>query len=238
MPYIPIEGLSADITLFMKVIMPSAAFSEVDETLTDILQTRNTSLLSFGIIAALYFASNGVYSLMGTFNRYSKQSFWKMRLIAIALTFALGILLVTGLCLFILAQLGMELLIYTTPINDNLLYYCIVILQWVIMFILILGATTLLYRHGDTRSEKWRYIFPGAILASLLSVATSIGYAFFVENYGNYNKLYGSLGALIITMLWLYFNAMVLIIGHDFNRSLVHTRLTLLNKEALNPEDL
>jgi membrane protein len=233
LPYIPVEGLGADIMIFMKVIMPAAAFTEINETLQDILANPNSGLLSFGIIASLYFGSNGIYSLTQTFNKNTPHSFWKEKLRAISLTITLGVLLITGLCLFIVAQFAVEMLIYDTSINDNLLYYVVILLQWIILFVLILGGITILYRHGDISSEKWRYIFPGAILASLLSVVTSIVYAYYVESYGNYNRLYGSLGAIIITMLWIYFNSMVLIIGHDFNRSLIHTRLSMMSKEKL-----
>jgi membrane protein len=144
------------------------------------------------------------------------------------------LLLIAGLCLFLLAQFAVEMLIYDTPINDQILYYVVVFIQWLIMFVLILGGITILYRHGDISSERWRYIFPGSLLASLLSVITSFGYAYYVETYSHYNRLYGSLGAIIITMLWIYFNSMVLIIGHDFNRSLVHTRLSMMTKETLD----
>jgi membrane protein len=150
----------------------------------------------------------------------------------------LGVLLIAGLCLFLVAQFGVEMLIYDTPINDQLLYYAVQVLQWIIMFVLILGGITILYRHGDISSERWRYIFPGSLLAALLSVITSFGYAYYVEAYSHYNKLYGSLGAIIITMLWIYFNSMVLIIGHDFNRSLIHTRLSMMSKENLDSTDL
>ncbi|MGZ5304480.1 MAG: YihY/virulence factor BrkB family protein, partial [Bacteroidia bacterium] len=231
LPYIPIDNLHQQIMFFLKSMMPVSAYEIVDTTITDILAEPRGGLLSFGLLAALWFASNGIFSLMETFNKRDNRSFWKKRAIAIGLTFALGILLITVISLFLLTEFSIELLIYYTPINHSLLAILLMIIRWALLFFLLFGACVILYRLGDRRSEKWRYTFPGAVLASILAVATSGLYAFYVESFGNYNRLYGSLGAMIITMLWLYFNAMVLIVGHEFNLALGHTKLAVQRKE-------
>lgn len=231
LPYIPIEDLHQQIMVFLKSLMPVSAYQIVDTTITDILAKPRSGLLSFGLLAALWFASNGIFSLMETFNKRDRRSFWKKRSIAIGLTFALGILLVTIISLFLLTEFSIELLIYYTPIDHDVLAVSLMIVRWLLLFLLLFGACVILYRLGDIRSQKWRYTFPGAVLASILAVATSGLYAFYVESFGNYNRLYGSLGAMIITMLWLYFNAMTLIIGHEFNRALGHAKLAVQRKE-------
>lgn len=229
LPYIPIEDLSHHIMSFMRTVLPRSSFEIIDETLQDILNTPRSGLLSIGLITAIYFASNGIFALMETYNKRDKRSFWKKRLLAIGLTFLMGILVITIISLFIVTEYSVELLIYYTPINDQVLYYALLVIRWLMLFFLAFAATTILYRHADSRVESWNHIFPGAFLATLLTVVTSIAYAFYINNWGNYNRFYGSLGAIIITMLWLYFNAMVLIIGHEFNRSLVHARLAVMN---------
>ncbi|RYD71875.1 MAG: YihY/virulence factor BrkB family protein, partial [Sphingobacteriales bacterium] len=222
LPYIPIDNLHQQIMFFLKSLMPASAYETVDTTVTDILAEPRGGLLSFGLLGALWFASNGIFSLMQTFNKRDKRQFWKKRVIAIGLTFALGILLVTIISLFLLTEFSIELLIYYTTISHKLLALLLMGIRWFLLFVLLVGASVILYRLGDRRSEKWRYTFPGAILASILTVITSGLYAFYVDSFANYNRLYGSLGAMIITMLWLYFNSMVLIIGHEFNRALGH----------------
>jgi membrane protein len=229
LPYIPIEDLSQQIMSFMRTVMPKSSFEIIDETLQDILSTPRSGLLSIGLVSAIYFASNGIFALIETYNKRDKRSFWKKRLLAIGLTFLMGILIITIISLFIVTEYSVELLIYYTPLNDQVLYYALILVRWLMLFFLMFSATTILYRHADSRAERWRHIFPGAFLATLLTVITSVLYAFYLNNWGNYNRFYGSLGAIIITMLWLYFNAMVLIIGHEFNRSLVHARIAVLN---------
>ncbi len=230
LPYIPIEDLHDQVMIFLESLMPDSAYQTVNTTVSDILSRPRGGLLSFGLLAALWFASNGIYSLMEAFNSRDKRSFWKKRIVAIGLTFALGILLVTVISLFLLTEFSIELLIYYTSINHTLLAFLLMFMRWLLLGLLLFGACVILYRLGDRRSEKWRYTFPGAVLASILTVLTSILYAYYVESFANYNRLYGSLGAMIITMLWLYFNAMVLIIGHEFNRALGHAKLAVQRK--------
>jgi membrane protein len=232
LPYIPLQGLHKEILQFLQAIMPASAFSTIDEALRDIMATHSTKLLSVGIIAALYFASNGVYSLMQTFDKTDNRSYWKQKLISVALTLILGILLLTGLSLFLLTQFLIEMLTVTTSINANFYYYLLLIVQWIMVFILLFGATAILYHNGDSRVTKTEQILPGSVLTSVLVVLTSIAYSYYVNTWANYNKLYGSLGAMIITMLWLYFNAIVIIIGHEFNRSLLHAKLSMIRNPA------
>lgn len=229
LPYIPIEDLSTQIMSFMRSVMPKSSFEIIDETLQDILNTPRSGLLSVGLISAIYFASNGIFALIETYNKRDKRSFWKKRLLAIGLTLLMGILIVTIISLFIVTEYAVELLIYYAPINDQVLYYALLVVRWSMLFFLVFSATTIIYRHADARAESWRHIFPGASLATLLTVITSVAYGFYLNNWGNYNRFYGSLGAIIITMLWLQFNSMVLIIGHEFNRSLVHARIAVMN---------
>jgi membrane protein len=236
LPYIPVQGLHKEILVFLQVIMPTTAFTTIDDVLNDIMATHSSRLLSVGIIAALYFASNGVYSLMQTFDKTSKRTYWQQKYIAIILTLVLGILLIVGLSLFLFSRYALELLTYATSLNADIYYYVLVIGQWLMVFILLFGAIAILYHHGDSRVTGTKQIIPGSILAAILVVLTSILYSYYVNKWANYSKLYGSLGAMIITMLWLYFNSMVMIIGHEFNRSILHARLAMVRKKPeLNP---
>jgi membrane protein len=238
LPYIPVEGLHKEILLFLSAIMPTSAFTTIDDVLKDIMATHSTRLLSVGIIAALYFASNGVYSLMQTFDKTDRRSYWIQKLISIALTLVLGILLITGLSVFLFSSYALEMLTYATKLDSNIYYYVLLITQWLMCFILLFGATTILYHHGDSRVTTAKQVIPGAILTSISVVFISIAYSYYVNKWANYSKLYGSLGAMIITMLWLYFNAMVIIIGHEFNRSLLHAKLAMVReKPELNQNE-
>lgn len=232
-PYVPIEDLHREVYTFLRTLMPSAAFQTIEGILNDVLSTRSGSLFSVGLIAAIYFASNGVFALMTALYKDNPTPFWRLKLSSIGLTVLLGILLIGSMSLFLLTQLLIQFFGYATHLNTDWLYYVVIIAQWAITFLLIVGAITIIYRQSDPRTERWRHIMPGAAMAGILMLVTSVAYSYYVGRWANYSKLYGSLGALIITMLWLYFNSMVIIIGHDFNRSLVNARVVAQSQKRM-----
>lgn len=223
LPFFPMQDVKEEIMLVLSSLLPYNAFETIDETLQDVLTNPRGNLLSIGLVAALYFASNGVFSLMETFNKYDRRSFFKKRAIAMVLTLGLGAIFLVDLTLLLLGQLTLKLVLNYLHIGDTFIYYSGVGAQWFMMFILIFAAYTMLYYFSEYKKERWSYIFPGAFVATIFTLLTSVGYGFYVETWSNYNMFYGSLGTLIITMLWLYFNSIMIIAGHDFNRSLKHT---------------
>ena len=222
LPYVPVPKLADEIVDFMQEIMPSSAFDTIDETLRDVLQTRRGGLLSIGLIAAIYFASNGVFSLMSVLNSHMKRSYWRQKLISFWITLWLGGIIIIGVSLIVGLQFSENFITKATTLERALVADILSILQWILLGVLVCASNLIMYRHGDERSERWRYVLPGAIMATFLTAITSYGYTYYVGHFAHYNKLYGSLGAMIITMLWLNFNAMGIIIGHDFNRALIN----------------
>ncbi len=232
LPLIPVKGLHREILTFLQAIMPISAFTTVEENLSEIMGTPSTKLLSISIIVALYFASTGVYSLMQAFHKADKRSYWKQKLVSIYLTLMLGGGLIVGMALFILAKYLLTILAGSEGSHSHLYYNVVLIGQWIMLFILLFAATAVTYRFGDIRVEKMNEVLAGAVLTSVLVVLTSIAYSYYVGKWANYSKLYGSLGTMIITMLWLYFNSMVIIVGHEYNRSLVHARMIIKRNKA------
>ena len=232
LPIIPIHDLNKEIYIFLKAIMPISAFTSIQDNLDEIMHMKSAKLLSIGIIVALYFASNGVYSLMQAFHKADKRSYLSQKLVSIYLTLMLGGVLIAGMTLFLGTKYLLELV--TTSADKHTVLYSnsLIIGQWVMLFILLFGATALTYRFGDSRVEHTKEVLSGAVLTSILVVLTSIAYSYYVGKWANYSKLYGSLGTMIITMLWLYFNSMVIIVGHEYNRSLVHARMIIKRNKA------
>jgi len=222
-PYLPIPDAEEYIMHFFQTMMPENAYFTINETLQDIIGTKRGSLLSIGFITALYFASSSVSVLIDIFNEDVRISFIKGKLRAIIMTLLLGALFILYLVLLVLGQATIEFILEFLHIYDNFIATILILVQWIFMFALIFVSYIIMYYFGEFKKHKLKYIIPGAILATLLTTLTSLGYAFYVNNFGNYNKLYGSLGALVITMLWLNYNAMIVIICHEFNNSLRST---------------
>lgn len=224
LPYIPIHGLADELNKLMKDVLPKGSYIALADTINDILYNPRYGLLSVGLLATLYFASNGINSMMASFNSRDNRSFLQLRFIALSLTVILGLLILIAIFLLIFGQKTIEFVITHTAIADSLGTTIVFLLQWIVVLALVFFGCTILYKLGDSHKKPWRHVYPGASLASVLIILTSFGYAFYVAKFANYNKLYGSIGALIVTMLWLYFNSLMLIIGFEFNKSLSHTK--------------
>ncbi len=220
LPYLPVPQLNEILLDLLRDVMPSEGYGAIQSTVKDIFDSPNSGLLSFGLIAALYFSSNGVFSLMDAFDKRDKRNFIRRRLIAIALTLGIGFTLLVAVVFLVIGRRVIEYIIYHSSLADYLTVYLLLAAQWVVIFCMLFVVCCIVFRYGDTRLKNWQFIYPGALVASILIVLTSLGFTFYVDRFSNYNKLYGSIGAIIITMLWIYLNAMMLLISHELNRAI------------------
>jgi membrane protein len=98
--------------------------------------------------------------------------------------------------------------------------FIILTFKWLVIAALLFFTISFIYYYGPAKKRKWRFISAGSTLATCLSILTSIGFSYFVNNFGQYNKLYGSMGTLIVVLLWIYFNSLILLIGFELNASI------------------
>lgn len=220
-PYFPVENLDEHVLSLLREFMPESAFVTVRDTVQDILVKRRTGLLSLGFIFTIYFATNGIYSLMDAFNQEDARPFFKKWFIAFGLMLALTILIIVGITVFIVGEIFLSQMLENQVFSNFSNYYFFQLLHIVTVFIIIFMAISLLYFVSPAKKNRWKLFSPGSIIAATLMVLTSYGFAFYVENFSQYNKFYGSLGALIILMIWLYINSLVLIIGFEINKSII-----------------
>lgn len=230
--YIPIENFSEQLLTFFEEIMPRNAFLTLSSTIEDIASNKRGNLLSFGFILALYFASNGIHALMTSFNKaneiFENRTFIKQKLISISLTFVLVFIFLVSIGLIIGSEIFINYLHKLQNFDESWSVIGLIISNWIITLTLIFFAISILFYYGPATNVKWRFISPGAILATLLIIITSLGFSYYINHFGQYNKLYGSIGTLIVIMLWVYFNSIALLIGFELNASIY------LNKKLLN----
>jgi membrane protein len=173
-----------------------------------------------GLVIALWSAANGTKALMSTLNvayeEDEKRSFVQFNLTAFAFTIGGIIAVMVGLAVILVvpAVVGLLSLGFATAILIQAISFAIVI-------VFLMGSLALVYRLGPSRREaKWRWISPGSIAASVVWVAASIGFSFYASNFGSYNVTYGSLGAVIVVLLWLWISAYVVLFGAELNAEL------------------
>ena len=227
-PFIPISNFQDHLLDLIATILPSNAYLAFQQTIEDIIKRPHPSLLSFGFLTALYFATSGIHKLMQDFNKSSlkveKRTWLKRRVIALGLTVGISIALLIAIALMIVGQTVVGVIQSHLNNGGDFWIYLVKFSRWIIVVAIFFVAISLLYRYGPANKEKWKFLNTGSVLATALAILTSIGFGYYINHFSSYNKLYGSIGTLIVLMIWLYLNSFIILIGFELNASLDFAR--------------
>lgn len=220
LPYLPIPNLRETILAFLRQAMPPQAADLFTSTVTNVVSERRGGLLSFGVLGTIWAASTGLQvimeSLHATYDGPDKRPYWKRRAIAVGLVFAEGILVIGSFALVIAGDWLHDRLLIAAG-EGAFLLWVFPLLRWLTIFGLILMAMSLLYYFGPNVRLRYRVITPGGVVAAVLFVVSSLLFRMYVAHFGSYEATYGSLGAAIVLMLWLYVGGLVILIGAEVN---------------------
>lgn len=203
-------------------ILPQNAHQYIFEIVDGVANTERGGLRSVGAILALFFASSGMLTLMNGFDKnykvFKTRGFLLKRIIAVYLTLLMTILFMFSFVLIVLGKqfIGLGIEYFGMQSYATVTFLIARVLGIVTIFYL---GITLIYRLGPSLLTKVPFWNPGAILATGFSLLSSFGFAFFVNNFGRYNEIYGSIGALIVIMIWLQINAYIIVVGFELNAS-------------------
>ncbi len=209
-------------------IMPGIAGDRLFNFIEDITSNPRVGLLSVGFFMAIFFSSNGMIMLMRGFSKSYSTTFknrhpLRKRLIAIWLTFSIGFLLVIAIVLMILGDFGINKLNELVEL-DRLTAFLLNFLRWLIILALYYFGIAAIHRFGAATRRKFKMFTPGAALATTLCLTTSVLFSSYVNNFNTYNELYGSIGTIIVIMLWMQLNALSILIGYELNASIAINR--------------
>lgn len=222
LPFIKKKEILRQLSLIIKDIIPAEGFNKtiiqfIDDTF---FKSPVFGLLSFGLLLALFFASNAMMGLMRSFNKnylgFEKRGGLHNRWIAIRLT-TLIFGLVLG-CLVILITQGAVLKLF--GLKSAFWLALIGYVRWLVIIALVFYSIAFIYKYAPAVQKKWKLVSPGTILATFLCIMASLGFSYFVNNFGQYNALYGSIGTIIILMALIFINSLVLLIGFELNVSI------------------
>lgn len=239
-PYIPINNFQNQLMTIISLLLPKNAYLAFESTLVDIVKNQNGKLLSLGFILALFFATNGIHTLMQAFNKSSlvveTRTWLKQRIIALNLTLLIAVSLILGVSVIIIGEFFINFLINELNLKEGKFWiYLIMVSRWIIIILVYFITISLLFRYGPANSKKWKFFSAGSWLSTILAVLTSIGFTYYINNFGTYNKLYGSIGTLLVIMIWLYLNSFILLLGFELNASLdLSKRSVKIVKSKLN----
>ena len=202
-------------------IMPPSAFQLIDSTMYEVSTASSGSKLSFGLLAALWAASNGLTAITDSLNTAydlnESRPWWKQRLVSITLTIALSVLIIGALVLVVAGGKIAESLAARYGFGP-VFPLAWKIIQWpVILACMILAFALIYYFAPDIREQAWKWLTPGAAIGVALWLLVSIAFRVYLHFFNSYSATYGSLGAVIILMLWLYFTGVAVLIGGEVN---------------------
>lgn len=226
-PFIPIDGFQEELFALLQDVLPPNSFEATQSTINDILTVQRGDLLGVTVLAALIFATNGTLALIANFTQsvynIGHRNFWSQYLAAFVLTVVLSVLLIAGIA-FLVASEGLlaAWVQHRTQIGTE--WKLLIAWRYAILIVLILLSVSLVFKYGPASKAPWRLISPGAILATVLVVASSAAFGFYVAHFARYNQLYGSIGTLLILQLWIYINAIGLIVGYELNASVAQAQ--------------
>lgn len=206
-------------------MLPGDAASLVRKTLAEVVTGASGSLLSLGVLAALWAASSGMLSIMTALNVayrvVERRRWWSVRLIAIGLTFGFSLFALTGLLLLVFGG-GIGRVVAGSVGLGAAFTITWAVLQGPAAVLLVLIALSLVYWLAPAAGRRWHWITPGSIFAVLAWLLMSLGLRLYVALLGDYNATYGSIGGVILLMLWLYLSGVALLIGAEINSAVEH----------------
>lgn len=224
-PYIPVPHFQDELLRLIRDLMPDLAYRSVEATLLDIISRPRGGLLSLGFVLALFFSTSGVNSLIDAFNQTAHEietrSFFKQQLISVALVLIVFIVVGIAVALITLGPPVLHFLANSGIISGGWILYLIAWSRWMIIAAMFLFAFSFLYYLAPAGRNKFRFMSAGSLLSTILTIAASAAFNYYVNHFSHYNTLYGSIGTLMIIMIWINFNALAVIIGFELNASIL-----------------
>ena len=232
-PYIPIEGFQEGLFSFIKEILPPQTFDAVNVVIGDIINNQYGGLLSFGFLLSIFLMTNGVNAIFGGFE-YSYhitdvRNVFKSYFVSLGVSLLMSFFLIVTITTLILYQVALSKIDEQGWFNtsDLNLFY---IGKNAVFLVMIFTIVSLLFRYGTKQGKETRFFSAGALLTTVVSLFTFYLFGIYVVKFAQYNQLYGSIGTLLILMLFVWLNAIILLLGFELNASL-HV-LRLQNKKS------
>lgn len=227
-PFIPIPNFQEELIDLFQDILPVNAFGFLETTIVDTVTNRSGALLLIMFLATIIFSTNGIHAIIHAFvvsaHNFKSRSWIHQRKISIILLLIVVMMIAIAGFLVIFGKSVVNYLVELEILERSLVISIIVIIKWILVVLLLFMAISFLYYLAPAKRTDFRFISPGSMLATILFIITSLGFSSYVNHFGQYNKLYGWIGTLMVILIWLYLNAIALLIGFELNVSIKEAR--------------
>jgi membrane protein len=220
-PFIPIPNFQQELIKLFESILPVNAYNLVENTIVEIITRKSGSLLLLMFFATIIFSTNGIHAVIHAFvvtsHTFHSRSWVNQRKVSVFLLL-IGLFMI-GIAgsMIIFGKMAVNMLVDLEILEKSLVISVLVFLKWIVVVLLLLFAISFLYYLAPARRHDFRFFSPGSTLATLLFIITSLGFSAYVNNYGQFNKLYGWIGTIMVILVWLYLNSIALLIGFELN---------------------
>ena len=225
-PYVPIEGFQEDFMAFINQALPPQTSDAVDTVLNDIATNRYGGLLSFGFVLSIFLMTNGINSLFGgfeyTYHKLQTRSIIRQYLVSLVVSLILALLLFLTVGVIIYLEIAINNLMKQGYVSDDLFW--IQTGRYAIVFLMLFTTVAMFYYLGTKEGKNISFFSPGAILTTLLILVNFRIFAIYVKRFSQYNELYGSIGTLLILMLFIWLNSIILLLGFELNAAMIRLK--------------
>ncbi|WP_439132231.1 YihY/virulence factor BrkB family protein [Polaribacter sp.] len=237
-PFLPIDSAQEVLLSVIGDVLPPKTFDAVDSVIIDIVKNQYGGLLSFGFLASLFLMTNGVNAIFGGFE-YSYhvkeiRNVFRSYFIAMLVTLVIVAFLLITVVLIIFFELFLKEIVTLGWLEDNLIW--LQLGRGFIFLSMIFITVSMLYHFGVKEGKHSKFFSPGAVFTTILSILTFYLFSYYVTEFAKYNELYGSIGTLLILMLFIWLNAIILLLGFELNASIYS--LQRRNKTFVTPKKL
>jgi membrane protein len=223
-PYVPVPHFHGKLLSLIHEVTPADTYSVIRSTIEDIVNRPRGGLLSLGFILTLYFATNGISSITQAFNdtyhTIEKRSFLRRFFVSVMLVIVLSLILIIAISLLTAGSSVLHFMVVSGILKKKLTYIILDVLRWIIITAMFFFAVSFLYYYAPAKKMRFRFISAGSVLSTFLYLITSLGFNYYISHFSRYNKIYGSIGTLMLIMFWIYFNSVILLIGFELNTSI------------------
>lgn len=215
-----------DVIIGLSKILPREAFSLVEKTIIDLTVNKSMGLLSFGLLITLWTASSGFSAIIKGLNKAydekEKRSFLKVSILCFFFALAVALIILLAVVLFVFGEVNGKILSNGFGVKNFFIIWNA--LRYILALVIMTCIFMLLYKYTPSRRLGLKEVFPGSIFTTVAFIITSLLFSFYVNNFGNYSKLYGSIGAVIMLMTWVYLLSLILLLGGELNASIIYEK--------------
>ncbi|WP_177764262.1 YihY/virulence factor BrkB family protein [Flavobacterium sp. I3-2] len=214
-PYIPLENFQQDFLQFVEDSVPPNTYGAIELILIDIMNNSYKSLISTGVIMSVFLMANGVNAIIGGFQSSyhitDSRNFIRQYLVAVCLSIVLSLIMILSVAVYLTIEILMKMT--EIPLVGN-------VARSIFVISMILIVVSILYKFGTKETKRMAFFSYGSIFTTVLVTLTSYGFGVYVLRFAKYNELYGSIGTLLVVMIYIWINCLILLLGFDLNAAI------------------